>query len=201
MKNNNQKNIILPRSFYARDTIEVARDLIGKIIIRDIDGIILAARIVETEAYPGKIDPASHAYRGKTERNSALFGPVGHAYVYFTYGIHYCLNFVSRVPESPAGGVLIRAVEPLLGIDHMYKNRKVQNLHLLTNGPGKLTQALEIGPDFNHIDITKKGPLYVLDAPEVSHEIVAVVTRIGISQAKEHLWRFYEKGNKFISKK
>jgi DNA-3-methyladenine glycosylase len=195
-----KEKILSPR-FFAHDTIEVARNLIGKIIIRIIDGQKLMARIVETEAYPGAIDPASHSYQGKKKSNASLFGPVGHAYVYFTYGMHYCLNFVARSADQPAGGALIRSIEPITGIEIMQHYRHMHKLSTLTNGPGKLTQALHINKSFDGIDITKKGSLYVIDAPRVSDDKIAIVKRVGISNAKEKLWRFYEKGNTFISKR
>jgi DNA-3-methyladenine glycosylase len=193
---------ILTRLFYHRDTVLVAQELLGKIIVRKVDkNTILKAIIVETEAYTGIHDPASHAYGGKRVRNAPLFGPVGHAYVYFTYGMYYCANFVARSPDSVAGGVLIRAVQPLAGIEYMEKKRHKHTAHGLTNGPGKLTQALAINGDLNGIDVTKKGPLYVLDAPEVPQKDVVITTRVGISKAAHENLRFYIKDNTFVSKK
>lgn len=193
---------ILKRSFYERDTAFVAQELLGKIIVRVIDkDTILKGRIVETEAYMGMHDPASHAYGGKRIRNAPLYGSVGHAYVYFTYGMYYCLNFVSRAKDIPAGGVLIRAVEPLEGIAYMEKKRHKHSSHGLTNGPGKLTQALSINKDLNGIDVTKEGPLYVLDAPEIPVNQIVTTKRIGISKAVDDLLRFYVEENQFISRK
>lgn len=193
---------ILKRSFYERDTALVAQELLGKIIVRVIDkDTILKGRIVETEAYMGMHDPASHAYGGKRIRNAPLYGPVGHAYVYFTYGMYYCLNFVSRAKDIPAGGVLIRAVEPLEGIAYMEKKRHKHSTHGLTNGPGKLTQALSINKDLNGIDVTKEGPLYVLDVPEIPANQIVTTKRIGISKAVDDLLRFYVEENQFVSKK
>lgn len=193
---------ILKRAFYERDTAVVAQELLGKIIVRVIDNnTILQAMIVETEAYLGIHDPASHAYGGKRVRNAPLYGPVGHAYVYFTYGMYYCVNFVSRAPGIPAGGALIRAVEPIAGIEYMEKKRHKHSIHGLTNGPGKLTQALSINRDLNSIDVTKKGPLYVVDAPEIPHKDIVITTRVGISKAVNEKLRFYIKDNKFVSKK
>ena len=193
---------ILKRSFYERDTAFVAQELLGKIIVRVIDkDTILKGRIVETEAYMGMHDPASHAYGGKRVRNAPLYGSVGHAYVYFTYGMYYCLNFVSRAKDIPAGGVLIRAVEPLEGIAYMEKKRHKHSTHGLTNGPGKLTQALSINKDLNGIDVTKEGPLYVLDTPEIPANQIVTTKRIGISKAVDDLLRFYLEENQFVSKK
>jgi DNA-3-methyladenine glycosylase len=192
---------ILSRSFYARDTDLVARELLGKIIVREIDGHLLKARIVETEAYMGIADPASHAYGGMRVRNAPMYGPVGHAYVYFTYGMYYCVNFVSRNLSHPAGGVLIRAVEPLEGIEFMEKNRHKHTTRGLTNGPGKLTQALAITKELNSHEVTHKGPLYVIDAPEVPKKDIVVSKRVGISKAVDEPLRFYIKDNKWVSKK
>lgn len=192
---------LLSRSFFARDTDLVARELLGKIIVREVDGHILKARIVETEAYMGIADQASHAYGGMRVRNAPLYGPVGHAYVYFTYGMYYCVNFVARDLSHPAGGVLIRAVEPLDGIEFMEKRRHKHTTHGLTNGPGKLTQALAITKELNTHDVTKKGALYVIDAPEITKKDIVVSKRVGISKAVDEPLRFFIKDNKWVSKK
>ena len=134
---------ILSQEFYHRDTIDVAKDLLGKIIVRVIRGKILSGMIVETEAYRSKDDPGSHAYRGMTERNRVMFGEVGRSYVYFTYGNHYCLNLVAKDDSTAAGAALIRAIEPLHGIELMRKFRKISDIYNLTSGPGKLTKALD----------------------------------------------------------
>ena len=162
--------------------------------------MLLSGIIVETEAYYAH-DPASHAYRGKTSANEALFGPVGHAYIYFIYGNHYCLNFVAHAKEIAAGGVLIRALEPVDGIVYMQKFRETAVLKNLTNGPGKLTQALQITKNVYGIDVTKKGQLYVMDGIEVSQKNICYAKRIGISKAQEKKWRFYICDNPFVSKK
>src|SRR5208282_5445009 len=135
----------LNRSFFARDPRRVARELLGKVLVRDRGKLRLAARIVEVEAYLGANDPASHSFAGKTARNAVLFGPPGYAYVYFIYGTHYCLN-VSCQPEGKAGGVLFRALEPLEGIEEMARARDVvlqgpRDLVRLTSGPGRLAEA------------------------------------------------------------
>lgn len=193
---------ILSHSFYARDTTLVARELLGKLIVRAVhDEKILMARIVETEAYLGIADEASHAYGGKRLRNAPLFGPVGHAYVYFIYGMYECVNFVSRAPSIPAGGVLIRAVEPVEGIEYMQKLRHAKSIHDLTNGPGKLTQALAITRALNNHDVTHRGPLYVCDQPLIDAKHITITTRVGISRAHHELLRFYVSSNPFISKK
>jgi DNA-3-methyladenine glycosylase len=194
---------ILKRSFYNRDTTLVAQELLGKTIVRVINKkIILKAKIVETEAYLGIVDEASHAYGGMRVRNAPLFGPVGHAYVYFTYGMYHCLNFIAREEkEVVAGGVLIRALEPIAGIEYMEKLRQKHSAHGLTNGPGKLTIALAINRELNGSDVTKKDQLYVLDAPLIPQSNIVATTRIGISQAKDDILRFYIKDNVFVSKR
>lgn len=192
---------IVSRSFYARATDLVAQELLGKIIVREVDGHVLKVRIVETEAYMGITDLASHAYGGKRVRNAPMYGPVGHAYVYFTYGMYYCLNFVSRDLKHPAGGVLIRAAEPLEGIEFMEKRRHKHTSHGLTNGPGKLTQALAITKELNNHDVTREGALYVLDAPKVPAKDIVVSKRVGISKAVNEPLRFYIKDNKWVSRK
>lgn len=194
---------ILTHNFYDRETAIVAQELLGKIIVRVIDKqTVLKAKIVETEAYLGILDMASHAYGGKRIRNAPLYGPVGHAYVYFIYGMYYCLNFVSRdVQHAPAGGVLIRAVEPLDGIASMEKKRHGHAMHNLTNGPGKLTQALSINKSLNGQNVMLKGPLYAVDAPAINKKNIKATPRIGISHAQEELLRFYIADNPFVSKR
>jgi DNA-3-methyladenine glycosylase len=191
---------LLARHFYQRDTVEVAQDLLGIFIVRQINGQLLVAKIVETEAYCGVIDPASHAYRGPTVRNQAMFGPVGHAYIYISYGIHFCLNVVARIPAQPAGGVLIRAVQPIEGIEFMKLVRRTQNLHDLTNGPGKVTQALAINLALKGADLTKKGDLHLVQAENQPAITIKATPRIGISLAKEQLWRFFIKDNPWVTK-
>ena len=193
---------ILKRSFYMRDTALVAQELLGKIMVRVINKkIVLKVIIVETEAYLGANDPASHAFGGMKIRNAPLYGPVGHAYVYFTYGMYYCLNFVVREKTVPAGGVLIRAVQPLAGTEYMEKLRHHHATHGLSNGPGKLTQALAINRELNGIDVTKKGQLYLLDAPLIPDRSIVHTTRIGISKAQDDILRFYIKDNPCVSKR
>jgi DNA-3-methyladenine glycosylase len=174
----------LPRSFYARNTGVVAKQLLGKYLIRKIGARTLVGRIVETEAYFQE-DPASHAFKGKTPRSAPMFEEPGHAYVCFIYGAHYCLNAVTE-RSGKAGAVLIRALEPVSGIK------------LTTNGPGKLTRALRIDKKFNRADLTK-GNLVIAEGKPKKHRIVST-GRIGISKASKKLYRYYIKGNKFVSK-
>ena len=172
-----------------KDTVTVARNLLGKKIIRKIGKQEISGIITETEAYKHKDDPASHAFRKITERNKAMFGEVGTAYVYFTYGMHYCFNIVARHPKSEAGAVLIRAIEPKIGIKVMQKNRTNTNLKNLTNGPAKLTQALEITKKLYGADLTKKSNLYITDGIKKPKNISAT-PRIGIKEATDKLWNF-----------
>lgn len=189
---------ILPRSFYQRDTVLVAQELLGKQIIRKVNNKIVSGIIVETEAYMMD-DPASHAYRGKTKSNEALFGQVGHAYIYFIYGSHFCFNIVARSADCQAGGVLIRALEPVEGIEAMKHFRQTEVERNLTNGPGKLAQALHITKTLYGHDVTHEGPLYVVQGVKVAHNDICATKRIGISKAREQAWRFYVCTNPFVS--
>ena len=186
----------LTREFFARYTPDVARDLLGCIIVRRFEDVTLRARIVEVEAYRGADDPASHAYRGLTKRTSVMFGEPGHAYIYFTYGNHYCLNLTTEV-EGAAGAVLIRAAEPLSGIREMRKRRGVEELTNLMSGPGKLTKAMGIDLSLNGEDIVVSRRLSLLMG--VAPSSIAVSTRIGVSDGGETEWRYYEEGSPFVS--
>lgn len=181
---------ILSRSFYGRDTIDVARDLLGKILVRKIYGKIVSGIIVETEAYRYRDDEASHTFGGMTERNKAMFGQVGKAYVYFTYGMHYCVNAVARSPDYEAGAVLLRSLVPRQGIDFMLKQRKISDISNLTNGPAKLTQALNITKKEYGEDLTKKSSLYVTDGIQVQKSDIVSGPRIGIKKANDKMWNF-----------
>ncbi len=180
---------MLTRSFFLEPTLNVAKRLLGKVVVyRSPDGV-LAGRIVETEAYTQN-DPACHANRGKTKRNAVMFGEPGHAYVYFTYGVHYCLNFITQ-PEGVAEGVLIRALQPLAGIEAMMWNRHTENIHNLCSGPGKLCQAFGIDGRLNGTDLLS-DTLFVVD-DGTTYDTIVERPRIGIRQATEWLWRFYPK--------
>ena len=179
---------ILPREFYSKDTVSVAMNLLGKKIIRKIGSNEISGIIIETEAYRHKDDPASHAFTKITNRNKVMFGEVGIAYVYFTYGMYFCFNVVARAPKTKAGAVLIRAIEPEKGVNIMQKNRKNANLKNLTNGPGKLAQALAITKEDYGADLTKKSKLYITEGT-VPKEITTS-PRIGISKAVDNLWNF-----------
>ena len=171
---------------------EVARQLIGAVLL--VDGV--GGRIVETEAYD-RADPASHSFSGPTPRNLPMFGPPGRAYVYRSYGIHWCLNFVCR-EEGHGAGVLIRAIEPLAGIDLMRKRRKLDDLRLLCSGPGRVGEALAIKHEHSGCRLDRK-PFQVY-ARDRDYPIVAG-PRIGISKAMEIHWRFGLAGSKFLSRR
>jgi DNA-3-methyladenine glycosylase len=175
----------LPRSFYARDTVEVARDLLGKVIHHG----AASARIVETEAYLGVGDAAAHSARGPTPRTKVIFGPPGHAYVYLIYGMHYCLNIVAE-QVGVAGCVLIRAVEPV---------NQVTGIVLPSNGPGKLTRALGITLDHYGVDLTR-GPITLHEPTDQKPFEIGTSPRIGISQAAHLPLRFFIRGNGFVSR-
>jgi DNA-3-methyladenine glycosylase len=187
---------VLARSELPLDTIELARHLIGKVVVRTMPEGLLSGRIVETEAYPVG-DAAGHAYRGETARNRALFLCRGHAYVYLAYGVSYMLN-VSSEAAGVGAGVLIRALEPLEGVETMQRNRRVQKLHDLARGPGRLAAALDIDRHLDGVDLCREGPLWIArdgrEAPEIGTS-----TRIGLSRATDRLLRFYARGNCFVS--
>ncbi len=184
--------MILPRDFYARPTLDVARDLLGRRLVRIIDGLRLSGRIVETEAYIGETDQASHAAHGWRERNAVLYGPPGRAYVYRIYGIHYSLNTVAERDGFPAG-VLIRGLAPEEGIEVMREWRAGRPDRELTNGPGKLAQALGIDLRLNGTDLTQAGPLFIETGRPVADACVRRTPRIGVvgdETARTVPWRF-----------
>ncbi len=189
------------RTFYERYTVTVAKEILGRLLVKRTPQGLLTGRIVEAEAYRGVDDPASHSYRGRTKRNEVMFGKPGVAYVYFTYGNHYCLNVVTEQDSVPAA-VLIRAVEPLTGIEVMKKNRGVQRLIDLASGPGKLTKAFQITREDNGRDVADaSSPLTVCQPAKPEEFKVVQTTRIGIRVATELPWRFYIQGNPHVSKK
>lgn len=189
----------LPRQFFCRDTLVVARDLLGKLIVRSLGSEQLVVRVVEVEAYKGLSDPASHAYGGNRGRASVMFGEVGRAYVYFTYGNHFCMNVVARSLRSKAGAVLFRAAEPLEGLEVMMQNRGTREPRLLTSGPGRLTKALMIDRSFYGTDLTVRGELFIADGHLKEKEQVVTATRVGIARARFRPWRFFIRDNPFVS--
>ncbi|MGH2567980.1 MAG: DNA-3-methyladenine glycosylase [Bacteroidota bacterium] len=205
----------LPRSFYLRPTVQVAKDLLGKFIVRKLKSKTLIGKIVETEAYC-EGDPASHSYRGKTKRNDVMFWQGGHLYVYFTYGMHFCANVVTR-EEGIGEAVLIRAVEPMEGIDVMMRNkqrrggagakgrsktsplRRRSPAPLLTNGPAKFCQAFGIGRKENGTDLLG-DKVFIANGERIPASKIGRSTRIGIRNGKEMKWRFFVKGSRWVSR-
>ncbi|NTU69063.1 MAG: DNA-3-methyladenine glycosylase [Chlorobiaceae bacterium] len=186
--------------FFEVPTLVLAERLLGKVFVRSEGpgGLLLKGRIVETEAYLGEDDEASHAWRGITRRNRAMFGQPGTLYIYFSYGCHHLANIVSE-PVGTAGAVLLRAMEPVEGIERMRMNRRTEELRSLMSGPGRLTQALGIGPDLD------AEPLFghrcwIEDAPELPPEMIGTSPRIGISRSIGLPWRKFVTGSPHISK-
>ena len=189
-----------------RETLALARFLIGKIVVHELPEGRLSGRIVETEGYPPG-DPAGHHFRGPTKRNHSLFLRPGHAYVYFNYGMHFMLN-VSSEPAGVGGGVLIRAIEPLEGIALMQRHRKTLRLLELTRGPGRLAAALRIDRRLDGLDLFARGPLWLgvvkrkkpgTASPAETKNSVGTTVRIGITHWADRPFRFFERGNPFVS--
>jgi len=183
--------------FFDKDTITIAQSLLGLYLIHESPEGKTVGKIVETEAYLFN-DPAAHSYRGKTPRNAPMFEKAGTSYVYFTYGMHYCFNIVTE-KEGIGEAVLIRALEPIEGIELMKQRRKQEDISQLCNGPAKLVQAMGITKDHNNISLQEK-PLYIEERKKEKFSI-AKKPRIGISLAKSKPFRFYIKGNPFVSRK
>lgn len=187
----------LPREFYQGDTVSVAQNLLGKTLVHLTPAGTVSGIIVETEAYL-QGDPACHAARGLTQRNQVMFGPPGHAYIYFIYGMYYCFNVVTR-PVGVGEAILIRALQPYTGIALMQSWRGKENLQDLCSGPAKLVIAMGIKKEDNGADLTA-DPLFITDDQNCTGEIVTT-TRIGVGQGAELPLRFYPAGNKYISKR
>jgi DNA-3-methyladenine glycosylase len=199
----------LTRDFFSRDAVTVARGLLGKLLIRRDGCKLLAGRIVEDEAYLSAVDPAAHAYTGPTLRNAVLFGPPGHVYVYLIYGNYYCTN-VSCMPEGDAGSVLLRALEPVFGLDAMAEARgleltaqsRISLLRLISSGPGRMSEALGItrardnGKDFT----ARQSDLWIADDGYRPQQI-SITARIGIKKAVDEPLRFVIAGNPYVSGK
>lgn len=193
----------LPREFYARDTLDVARDLLGKRLVRLDDGVRLSGRITEVEAYIGEDDRASHASPGPTARNAPMYGPPGYTYVYLIYGVHHCLNIVTEREGFPAA-ILIRALEPLEGLETIQQRRGLHHLSpSLTCGPGRLCAALNIDRRLNACDLCAADALlWIEDAEAVPETQVARSPRIGVrgdQAALEARWRFYIRDSTWVS--
>ncbi len=195
----------LNRHFYTRELLTVARELLGKILVKRDEGITQSGKIVEVEAYDGSVDQAAHTYIGKTKRNEIMFELGGYLYVYFTYGAHYCCNVVTG-KKGKGTAVLIRAIEPLQGINTMIKNRYGRSLlnekekYNLTNGPGKVCQALSISQKHYGADLIG-NEIFLLHQPALKDGQIVISKRIGIKKSVDLQWRFYIKDNPYVSKK
>lgn len=195
----------LPVSFYKRNVLTVARELLGKTLIRKKNNHAFSGIIVETEAYDGRIDEAAHSFKGKTKRNETMFNGAGYLYVYFTYGNHHCCNVVTgSIGDGCA--VLIRAVEPISEIKLMAMNRYNKEILTertfvnLTNGPGKLCKAFSISLENQSTDLTGEK-IFILKAPNVKADKISVTKRIGITKSADLTWRFFITNNRFVSKR
>ncbi|WML67421.1 MAG: Putative 3-methyladenine DNA glycosylase [Methanoregula sp. SKADARSKE-2] len=197
--------MILPSSFYDQDTIATARGLLGCSLVHAEGNETTTGMIVETEAYPRR-DPAAHSFHGRTDANSVLFGPPGHAHLFFVYGMHWCMNVVTGTDEGERGAVFLRALEPVKGVPVMQERRGTHELRLLCSGPGRLTQALGITGEFNGVPLNS-GPLRissrrsVFGSHTVEESMIVQTTRVGIAKAREQPYRFYLKGNPHVSRK
>jgi DNA-3-methyladenine glycosylase len=195
----------LERKFYTRNLLTVAKELLGKIFVKNDGGIVFSGIIVEVEAYDGSVDEAAHTYKGKTKRNEIMFGIGGFLYVYFTYGAHFCSNVVTGTQDSGTA-VLIRALEPLEGINRMIFNRfgrdliKEKEKFNLTNGPGKVCKAMSITKDHYGVDLTG-NKIFLLDQPKINDARISISKRIGIKKSVDLPWRFYLNDNPYVSRK
>jgi DNA-3-methyladenine glycosylase len=193
----------LGRDFFARDTLLVTRELLGQRLVRRLDGKRIAGRIVEAEAYIGEQDRASHASPGRTARNAVMYGPAGYAYVYFIYGMHYCFNVVTEAQGFPAA-ILVRALEPVEGLDLMRRHRRGRTGVELTNGPAKLCYALAIDRTLNGEDLIVSDRLWIERDTPVPGAGVATGPRVGVTGDDKALaapWRMWIRDNPYISRR
>ncbi len=189
----------LPRAFFERPSIEVAPDLLGRLLVRRTPGgVRLVGRIVETEAYR-EDDPASHSYRGRTPRTEVMFGPPGRLYVYFTYGMHFCMNVVTG-SDGEGSAVLLRAAEPIEGLREMAARRGVSDPRLLCSGPARLAQAFGIARAHNGADLVSGSELWLLEGHPVRPSSVQRTTRIGVRAGLDRRWRFLVRGDPYVSR-
>ncbi len=198
------RNLILSRKFYIRPVLTVAKDLLGKVLIKKDGNLIFAGRIVEVEAYDGNIDKASHSFNGKTKRNEVMFNEGGYFYVYFTYGAHFCCNVVTG-KQNHGAAVLIRGIEPLQGINQMIENRfgrelkSEKEIYNLTSGPGKVCKAFGFNKEHSGLDLTNSS-VFIVNQPKFKKNIIGVSKRIGITKSVSLPWRFFEIGNPYLSR-
>ena len=194
----------LKKNFYSRKVLTVAKELLGKILVKENGREFYAGKIVEVEAYDGSMDKAAHSFPGKTKRNEIMFREGGYLYVYLSYGVHYCCNVVTGEKDKGTA-VLIRAVEPIEGIESMSKNRfgrtqiNEKEMHNLTSGPGKVCKAMNINTEHSGIDLTG-NKIYILDQPNIEAKMIGISKRIGITRSANLPWRFYIKDNPYLSR-
>lgn len=189
----------LPRSFFVRPSFEVAPELLGRSLVRATRRGRLVARIVETEAYE-QSDPASHSYRGRTARNDVMFGPAGHLYVYFTYGMHFCMNVVTG-RDGEGSAVLLRAAEPLEGLRTMARRRGTDDHRLLCSGPARLCQAFGVGRRENGLDLLHGRDMFLLAGERAPSSRIRVTPRVGIRNGADRPWRFFLEGDASLSRR
>lgn len=198
------QNSVLSRKFYIRPVLTVAKDLLSKLLVKDKGNSVIAGRIVEVEAYDGNVDQASHSFNGKTKRNEVMFNEGGYFYVYFTYGAHYCCNVVTG-KKNHGTAVLIRAVEPLIGIDKMIQNRfgrdlkSEKEIYNLTSGPGKVCKAFGFTKEHSGLDLTNSS-VFIVNQPKLKKSMIGNSKRIGITKSVNLPWRFFEIGNPYLSR-
>ena len=198
------RSTILTRNFYIRPVLVVAKDLLGKVLVKKEGNRVFAGRIIEVEAYDGKIDKASHSFNGKTKRNEVMFIEGGYFYVYFTYGAYFCCNVVTG-KRNHGAAVLIRAVEPLLGINKMIENRfgrdlkSEKEIYNLTSGPGKVCKAFGFNKEYSGMDLTTSN-VFIVNQPKLKKNMIGISKRIGITKSVSLPWRFFEIGNPYLSK-
>jgi len=198
------QNLILPRKFYIRPVLTLAKDLLGKVLIKKDGNLVFAGRIIEVEAYDGNIDKASHSFNGKTKRNEVMFNEGGYFYVYFTYGAHFCCNVVTG-KQNHGAAVLIRGIEPLQGINQMIENRfgrelkSEKEIYNLTSGPGKVCKAFGFNREHSGLDLTNSS-VFIVNRPKLKKNIIGVSKRIGITKSVSLPWRFFEIGNPYLSR-
>jgi DNA-3-methyladenine glycosylase len=188
----------LSRGFFEPHVVSVARALLGRFLVRELDGARKVGMLVEVEAYRGAEDPPSHAYRGRTYQNEVMFGLPGRAYIYRSYGMHLCLN-VTAEPEGSPAAVLIRGLEPLEGFEEA-KALPLERRLRLTSGPGNIARVLQLGLHMNGLDLTKRGELYLAQGLPVPEELIAASTRVGVRDPYARPWRFFVKNNPFVSR-
>jgi DNA-3-methyladenine glycosylase len=198
------QNLILPRKFYIRPVLTVAKELLGKVLIKRDGNLIFAGRIIEVEAYDYNIDKASHSFNGKTKRNEVMFNEGGYFYVYFTYGTHFCCNVVTG-KRNHGAAVLIRGIEPLQGINQMIENRfgrelkSEKEIYNLTSGPGKVCKAFGFNKEHSGFDLTNSS-VFIVNQPKLKKNMIGVSKRIGITKSVSLPWRFFEIGNPYLSR-